>query len=89
MPQIAPNVPRTGRIAARVRRAFIANPGRALSTTEIRRYTHPRHVLTGRNGASVRHWQHKSIRRVCKRLCRCVGRSDSELGKPMLWRLKD
>ena len=89
MPQIAPGVPRTGRVARGVRRAFAANRQAALSTTQIRRYTHPRHVITGRNAVDVRRYQHKSIRRVCARLCVCVGRCESELGKPMLWRLRE
>ena len=76
---IAARSPRVGRIELRVRRAFIANNGHPLSTTELMRRVYPRVV-------KFKHWHSYSIRRAAPKFAVRVGRRRCR-GMPIVWQL--
>jgi hypothetical protein len=75
-----------GRVQAGVKRAFLATGKPVLSTTELLAWTHPRPIWVRRR--NPRNYQRRAIRRVCKRLCICVGHG-SGIGRPILLRLRN
>ena len=70
-----------GPVQRRLRRAFVATGQSVLSTTQIMDWSHPR---PGTN----RHHARRSVRRVCERYCKRVGRGTG-IGRPLLWRLRN
>jgi hypothetical protein len=65
---------RDGHVMRGIRRAFIVEPGRAWSTSELREWTHALAGYQGKNSRRERHYHCWDIRRACERLCVPVGR---------------
>jgi hypothetical protein len=82
------NHKRVGRVQLGIKRAFIAAPDRALSTTALMEWAFPLQLYRGRSSNRHRMNYSRSIRRAADRLCDRVGRLDHGVGRPWLWRLK-
>jgi hypothetical protein len=80
--------PRTGSIQRGIRRAFIAEPQRAWSTSAVAEWTHCLPIYSGKTSEREWHNHRRAIRRACERLCVRVGRSKTGSGRAILWRLR-
>jgi hypothetical protein len=81
---------RTGRVMRGIRRAFITEPDRAWTTSELRAWTHARAIYRGKNSGRARAYQCWDIRRAADQLGLVrVGRSSTGSGRAILWRLPD
>jgi hypothetical protein len=74
---------RNGRIKRAIKRAFAVNPGKTLSTTDLRAWAYPR----GRGGYRNGDAQCERIRRAADELCIRLGYAPAP-GRPILWRLR-
>jgi hypothetical protein len=77
---------RVGHVMRGIRRAFIVEPSRAWSTSELAEWTHSRSIRHGKTSQREWHNHRRAIRRVCERLCVRVGRAASGSGRAILWR---
>jgi hypothetical protein len=84
MNQLSPKN-RIGRVQLRVRRAFLANPNRELTTRELMEWTHAGRLYQGQDSHRERHNYCRAIRRAAERYGERVGRV-----RPAgnVWRLK-
>ena len=60
-----PNPDRLGKIQKRIKRAFIANPDRELTTAELVEWAYPRQH-------TAEHWQRWNVKRAAAKVARLV-----------------
>jgi hypothetical protein len=73
---------RAGRLHVQIRRAFAANPGRALPTGVLLAHCYPRLARYPRG-----HYRH--VWRAAVKICDCLGRAPHTQGRPNLWVLRE
>jgi hypothetical protein len=73
-------LPRQGRLARQIKRAFLAHQPKPLSMRQLREWCYP--------GRERRHWHYKNVRRSLRQLGAVqIGRAGS-VGRPAIWALK-
>ena len=74
----AKNPFRIGRIQRQIKRTFIANPGRPLTTSELIRCAYPRLKV-------FETWRYEQVRVAAERFAVRIGVAKTRRGKPILW----
>jgi hypothetical protein len=72
---------RSGRLHVQIKRAFAANPGRALPTGVLLAYCYPRLARYPRG-----HYRH--VWRAASKICECLGRLPNAQGRPKTAKLR-